>query len=279
MFARDLPHIRPRLYLVDGCVAPDGAADGGVAVDGLGREEYMGGGSSSPSDSSSPPTPSDTPTPAVSQGGSLSAGHPSGHAIVSQALPLQLPPGLVLAPSVPGRSPVTVVTTATSPKTSTVLSGGSMVVGGSGGSVMYAASGGVVYAAPHTSLTDASTPVLLKLPHGLQVAHDQIINFIRSRTFTSIRSEVFSSILVFLRFYYSTTWSPSSEWFLLAVPVLPGLVHPCLRRVGGLVVFPVSMSVVGSLGRFVASVCVTVSSAVISSLASPWNSSHLGCAA
>ncbi|KAK7067370.1 hypothetical protein SK128_017785 [Halocaridina rubra] len=48
-----------------------------------------------------------------------------------------------------------------------------MMVGGTGGSVMYAAPGGVVYAAPQTSLQDGATPVLLNLPHGLQVAHDQ----------------------------------------------------------------------------------------------------------
>ncbi|XP_071520318.1 uncharacterized protein [Panulirus ornatus] len=120
--------------------------------DGLGREDYVGGGSSSPSDSSSPPTPSDTPTPSASQEGAHSTGHPPAHTIVSQALPVQLPPGLVLTPSVPG---------------------GSMMVGGTGGSVMYAAGGRVVYAAPHTSLPDGATPVLLNLPHGLQVAHDQ----------------------------------------------------------------------------------------------------------
>ncbi|XP_069959759.1 uncharacterized protein [Cherax quadricarinatus] len=49
-----------------------------------------------------------------------------------------------------------------------------MVVGGSGGSVMYAASGGVVYAAsPHTTLPEGAAPLLLNLPHGLQVTHDQ----------------------------------------------------------------------------------------------------------
>lgn len=68
--------------------------------DGLGREEYLGGGSSSPSDSSSPPTPSDTPTPsAAGQGGQQPAAHPAA----SQALPVQLTPGLVLASSVPGK--------------------------------------------------------------------------------------------------------------------------------------------------------------------------------
>ncbi|XP_042892166.1 uncharacterized protein LOC122266461 [Penaeus japonicus] len=48
-----------------------------------------------------------------------------------------------------------------------------MMVGGTGGSVMYAAGGGVVYAAPHGSLQDGGAPVLLNLPHGLQVTHDQ----------------------------------------------------------------------------------------------------------
>ncbi|XP_045618802.1 serum response factor homolog isoform X3 [Procambarus clarkii] len=114
--------------------------------DGLGRDDYLGGGSSSQSDSSSPPTPTATPTPTVSQAGTHTAAH---NAALSQALPVQLPPGLVLTPSV---------------------AGGSVVMGGSGGSVMYAASGGVVYAAPHT---DRATPLLLNLPHGLQVAHDQ----------------------------------------------------------------------------------------------------------
>ncbi|XP_071520303.1 uncharacterized protein [Panulirus ornatus] len=145
--------------------------------DGLGREDYVGGGSSSPSDSSSPPTPSDTPTPSASQEGAHSTGHPPAHTIVSQALPVQLPPGLVLTPSVPaGRVLAIPATTQSSPPvatTTTVLSGGSMMVGGTGGSVMYAAGGRVVYAAPHTSLPDGATPVLLNLPHGLQVAHDQ----------------------------------------------------------------------------------------------------------
>lgn len=48
-----------------------------------------------------------------------------------------------------------------------------MVVGGSGGSVMYAAGGGVVYAAPQTPIPEGATPVLLNLPHALQVAHEQ----------------------------------------------------------------------------------------------------------
>lgn len=75
--------------------------------DGLGREEYLGGGSSSPSDSSSPPTPSDTPTPTTAgQGGQQSAAHPAA----SQALPVQLTPGLVLASSVPGECLALVVT-------------------------------------------------------------------------------------------------------------------------------------------------------------------------
>ncbi|XP_050701551.1 uncharacterized protein LOC126987944 isoform X2 [Eriocheir sinensis] len=117
--------------------------------DGLGREDYLGGGSSSPSDSSSPPTPSDTPTPsAAGQGGQ----QPTAHPAASQALPVQLTPGLVLASSVPG---------------------GSVVVGGGGGSVMYTAGGGVVYAAPQTHVTEGGTPVLLNLPPGLQVTHDQ----------------------------------------------------------------------------------------------------------
>ncbi|XP_064098968.1 serum response factor-like isoform X2 [Macrobrachium nipponense] len=113
------------------------------------REEYLGGGSSSASDSSSPPTPSDTPTPTPA---GVGVGGQPAHAIVSQALPVHLPPGIVLAPSV---------------------AGGSMMVGGTGGSVMYAAPGGVVYAASQNSLPEGSTPVLLNLPHGLQVAHDQ----------------------------------------------------------------------------------------------------------
>ncbi|XP_068244071.1 serum response factor isoform X3 [Palaemon carinicauda] len=113
------------------------------------REEYLGGGSTSASDSSSPPTPSDTPTPTPS---GVNVGGQPAHAIVSQALPVHLPPGIVLTPSV---------------------AGGSMMVGGTGGSVMYAAPGGVVYAAPQNSLPEGSTPVLLNLPHGLQVAHDQ----------------------------------------------------------------------------------------------------------
>ncbi|KAK8390551.1 hypothetical protein O3P69_010321 [Scylla paramamosain] len=117
--------------------------------EGLGREEYLGGGSSSPSDSSSPPTPSDTPTPsAAGQGGQQPSAHPSA----SQGLPVQLTPGLVLASSVPG---------------------GSVVVGGGGGSVMYAAGGGVVYAAPQAHVTEGATPVLLNLPPGLQVTNDQ----------------------------------------------------------------------------------------------------------
>ncbi|XP_045618794.1 serum response factor isoform X2 [Procambarus clarkii] len=136
--------------------------------DGLGRDDYLGGGSSSQSDSSSPPTPTATPTPTVSQAGTHTAAH---NAALSQALPVQLPPGLVLTPSVAGRPPTALITCQpTSTKTSTVFSGGSVVMGGSGGSVMYAASGGVVYAAPHT---DRATPLLLNLPHGLQVAHDQ----------------------------------------------------------------------------------------------------------
>lgn len=117
--------------------------------DGLGREDYLGGGSSSPSDSSSPPTPSDTPTPsAAGQGGQ----QPTAHPAASQALPVQLTPGLVLASSVPG---------------------GGVVVGGGGGSVMYTTGGGVVYAAPQTHVTEGGTPVLLNLPPGLQVTHDQ----------------------------------------------------------------------------------------------------------
>lgn len=58
-----------------------------------------------------------------------------------------------------------------------------MVVGGGsggssgGGSVVYAAGGGVVYAAApahHTgSGTDTPTPILLNLPPGLHVSHDQ----------------------------------------------------------------------------------------------------------
>ncbi|XP_045115319.1 serum response factor homolog isoform X4 [Portunus trituberculatus] len=117
--------------------------------EGLGREEYLGGGSSSPSDSSSPPTPSDTPTPsAAGQGGQQPSAHPSA----SQSLPVQLTPGLVLASSVPG---------------------GSVVVGSGGGSVMYAAGGGVVYAAPQAHVTEGATPVLLNLPPGLQVTNDQ----------------------------------------------------------------------------------------------------------
>ncbi|XP_064098967.1 serum response factor-like isoform X1 [Macrobrachium nipponense] len=157
------------------------------------REEYLGGGSSSASDSSSPPTPSDTPTPTPA---GVGVGGQPAHAIVSQALPVHLPPGIVLAPSVAGLQHVTLaavvnrphVTTVTavgtapsatvtsktsSTNTATTLSGGSMMVGGTGGSVMYAAPGGVVYAASQNSLPEGSTPVLLNLPHGLQVAHDQ----------------------------------------------------------------------------------------------------------
>ncbi|XP_068244066.1 serum response factor isoform X2 [Palaemon carinicauda] len=146
------------------------------------REEYLGGGSTSASDSSSPPTPSDTPTPTPS---GVNVGGQPAHAIVSQALPVHLPPGIVLTPSVaavshPHVTTVTSVATApsatvttTTTKTASTLSGGSMMVGGTGGSVMYAAPGGVVYAAPQNSLPEGSTPVLLNLPHGLQVAHDQ----------------------------------------------------------------------------------------------------------
>lgn len=69
--------------------------------DGLGRDDYLGAGSTSPSGSSSPPTPSDTPTPSSgSQGGSLAA-HATALPIATQALPVQLPHGLVLS-SVPG---------------------------------------------------------------------------------------------------------------------------------------------------------------------------------
>lgn len=147
--------------------------------DGLGREDYLGGGSSSPSDSSSPPTPSDTPTPsAAGQGGQ----QPTAHPAASQALPVQLTPGLVLASSVPGSIAITTNTLATtqphaphasSAKPATVLAGGGVVVGGGGGSVMYTTGGGVVYAAPQTHVTEGGTPVLLNLPPGLQVTHDQ----------------------------------------------------------------------------------------------------------
>ncbi|XP_045115317.1 serum response factor-like isoform X2 [Portunus trituberculatus] len=144
--------------------------------EGLGREEYLGGGSSSPSDSSSPPTPSDTPTPsAAGQGGQQPSAHPSA----SQSLPVQLTPGLVLASSVPGSIAITTTTAATqsqsssSTKATAMLTGGSVVVGSGGGSVMYAAGGGVVYAAPQAHVTEGATPVLLNLPPGLQVTNDQ----------------------------------------------------------------------------------------------------------
>lgn len=148
--------------------------------EGLGREEYLGGGSSSPSDSSSPPTPSDTPTPsAAGQGGQQ---QPSAHPSASQGLPVQLTPGLVLASSVPGSIEITTTTAAASQsqsssssttKATAMLTGGSVVVGGGSGSVMYAAGGGVVYAAPQAHVTDGATPVLLNLPPGLQVTNDQ----------------------------------------------------------------------------------------------------------
>ncbi|XP_045115318.1 serum response factor-like isoform X3 [Portunus trituberculatus] len=132
--------------------------------EGLGREEYLGGGSSSPSDSSSPPTPSDTPTPsAAGQGGQQPSAHPSA----SQSLPVQLTPGLVLASSVPEAWQDERRRSVPS------YSGGSVVVGSGGGSVMYAAGGGVVYAAPQAHVTEGATPVLLNLPPGLQVTNDQ----------------------------------------------------------------------------------------------------------
>ena len=61
-------------------------------------DEYLGRGSSSPSDSSSPPTPSSTPTP--SPMGGINQG--AGAAGLAHGLPMQLPHGLVLTPSLPG---------------------------------------------------------------------------------------------------------------------------------------------------------------------------------